>query len=425
MTNTIRIFNKTKKIDRMVVLLVSYLFSLELPVYAGLISNDNKIYLFYWQIICLLIASLYLIIHNVRNNQNKMSRNTLVISILYIILQIILSISLITNSNSSPISIGSQMVVAIYFCIFLGISNSKKLSPRDLLVFNSYYVIFALFACVYNVAVNFNSVIIFSNIINTYDYSFSSFYLNRNTFGLIAGIGLLVLIANWREIFSKSNSIFKILSLLILSSGLMLSMSRGALLFTILASVFYFVGTNKLRGALKVFSMIIITLSLMVSIFGQDFIISNYIRPDYGITGRDVLQEFGIDYFMNHNVFIGSGFNEPIDALSQKYDVASFHNLYIYLLVTGGLLQLLFYSILFIWSFRNSFKIYKYSKKSSVFYISVLISYLVYSMAESVQIFQSDSLHLILSIYLILLPMYTLNYFNKLTIKKAGANYEE
>ena len=144
---------------------------------------------------------------------------------------------------------------------------------------------------------------------------------------------------------------------------------------------------------------------------GPDFITDNLIRADYGTTGRSEVQEFGLQYYMSNDIFVGSGFSAPASKLSDEFGFDSFHNVYITILTSGGLLLLSFYIILIALSLRNMRLIYNHNKRIAAALMAFLGAYLVYGLTESTLLLQSGSVRFILTLYIIFLPMYLANYY--------------
>ncbi len=295
--------------------------------------------------------------------------------------------------------------------VFFALIGKTKFSPKNFLYFNNLVIIFALIACAYNLIINFNDILLIKNLENPYQYTFSSFFENRNQFGLMLTLSLLLLFTNWMSDTKRKNKIIYIVPFTILAFNLLLTLSRGAYAFLIIFFVAYFVISRGFIGLIKIILLIVLFSTLITAIFGTNFVRENIIRESRGTSGRSEVHDYGVRYYLMNDLVFGSGFSAPAETLKTKYEVAHFHSTYLTLLITGGAIQMLFYFLFLLFSISNIMKLRKYNKNFFVYALSLLVSYLSYSLMETLLPFQLSPNNFLLNVILFIIPLYVLNYY--------------
>lgn len=397
-----------------------YLFLSSFLGILGITEQQNSTLVFLWEVVSLVIISIYFLFKN-RYFTNINPKLIWVFSAYFISQALITGGMAIGGENVLAFSIGTQLVPLIYLFVFLIVLGDFKLSPNGLSKLNLCFIFFGLFAAIYNIVINFANLSDFLSIQNSYDVMFSAFFSNRNTFGFVIAFSIMLLVMNWRAGMDVRWRIFYSSSLVILIASLILSMSRGSMVMLAVFLVLYFILYRGWIGLSRMIFILILLIIGVVGIVGVDFIIDNVIRPDYGSSGRDGIQEFGLTYFFSHNIFLGSGYTAPIDAVFDKFGYTSFHSVYVTILATGGLLLALFYSILIFFALKQIKKIRPQDKKIGSFFKAILFAYLIYAFIESVLPLRLGVASLVISLYVLFLPVYVVNFHKSDNNRKTNA----
>lgn len=111
------------------------------------------------------------------------------------------------------------------------------------------------------------------------------------------------------------------------------------------------------------------------------------------------------------------GYGENASSYMAQYTgFAYFHNTFIEIVATGGIIKAVLYLVLIFKSFMISTKIFRYySKKIGSVFLAAWIAYFIYSFGESVVILNGDTQGFIMTIFLLTLPQL---YYNSYQIKE-------
>jgi len=396
-----------------------YLVLSSLIFILGLQGEQYANQTFMWELASLVLLLFYFLFRG--RHLGKLNTKYIYVLTLYSIVQLLIMVNVAIQNGVVSLSMGSQLASLIYLFIFFAILGKFALSPRSLEHLNLSYIVFVIFACIYNFIKNYADITSFLTMQNPYEFMFSSFFDNRNTFGFMVGFAIVLLVVNWSMSFAPRIKLFYAASLIILTVSLLLSMSRGALVFVCVSLFVYVIASRGLVGVIKLVMLLALASTAALTVLGFDFISDNIIRSGYGSTGRDSIQEFGLNYFINHSVYLGSGFSLPTDALFAKYGYTSFHNSYITLLVTGGVTQLVLYLFMFFLAARDMLVVLRHNRRAGSLLVAVLIAYLVYSFIESTLPLRLGVASFVVSLYVLFLPVYLCNFYKYNTSSSIGS----
>ena len=303
-----------------------------------------------------------------------------------------------------------QIIPIIYLATFLVMLGNYKMSTTGLRRVNILFILTMVFAALYNIVMNIGDITSFLDITNSYQVSFSSFYDNRNTFGFFMGFASIITIFNLKSEKIKSKRTLYILCLLLFILSLLLTLSRAPLVMLILFFIIYSIRTINMKSIFKLMIILSICILALLHFVGGEFINDNLIRSEAGSTGRDGILDYGKDIYLSNNLLIGSGYNTPFVHLEADLTHSTFHNAYLTTLITGGIAKFILYITILITSLRTSLKLRRYNKDLSMFFIALLVGYVVYGLFESSFLLQSTPGGFVMSLYLLFIPIYMLNY---------------
>lgn len=394
-----------------VYLVAFYLFLTSAPWVVGLATTgEHGILLFAWEVSALFITlglswALY-------RFSVSPSPRLLGITAIYILVQILISTAYALDYSSLSLSLANQILGVIYLFIFFGIFGSVKLSPLLFYAINRVILTFIVVACIYNFIEYQEEISKFLGITSPYELDIKSFFSNRNTFGWILAMGLSLATINF---FGSGRKLSKIMYLLLIGFLLInlgLTLSRGGFMFYLVFLAVYIVLYKGIRGLVFLTIIAVLMFGLLNTFLGSDFVESNIIRADRGSTGRDGIQEYGVQYFLSNNVWLGSGFIDPVNAVYDEFNYVSFHNGYVTVLASGGIILFTFYIALMLFTVNNAIKIYKKDRMIGASLFGLLVAYAIYNMIESSVLLQKGGIEgVILRLYILFIPLYLANYF--------------
>lgn len=299
---------------------------------------------------------------------------------------------------------------AITLFLFFSLPKNIYLKKDILSKFYFYMIIFGLIACGYNIIINFNYIVNFFSISSSYELALKSFFSNRNQFGSFLFIEL-TLVETYRKKTKMNKNILLTISLIFIIN-LILTMSRGALLATVVFYMYVFF-MNKGKYTLKFLSGIVVSSFLLMILRSQNFLFTfvrnMIIRPESGTTGRSDIWSIGLSVLVENNIFTGLGLNTALrEAKSKGLLLEQFHSFYIEVLLSGGIFELMFVfgTIIFVILYVKKSTLVRQEK--SIIY-GRLIGFLSLGFFESVGLFSIGYVDIFFSIFLITLPILVVN----------------
>lgn len=299
---------------------------------------------------CFVVAIMYCNLSNGRIIQGKISKNFLLIIILFVVFQFfsivdgyILDHFLVTNDFFNMV--GKAIMLYTFVVIPLGQSISKN----ALINFTKKFTLLSLFICIFNVIDNINTIVHFFNITNSYQFNVTGVFANRNQLGAFMFISI---VAHTYYNTMKLPSSFDYAVYILQFSNLILSMSRGAMLATCIF-LFAYWGIHKhfitrhLLLSIVAFGMVCILLTRS-GLWG--FVQKNIIRSEVGNSGRSDVWLLGLRIATRKfsTLFIGQGLFHGVSiAQSSGMSFDQFHSFYVDTIVSGGIIELLFLIALF------------------------------------------------------------------------------
>lgn len=284
----------------------------------------------------------------------------------------------------------------VNFIILYGVMKNVQLKKAQIIRFMEYFVCFSVFACIYNLLAYWPDVMRFATIQNTYELNLQSFFTNRNQFGTFLFVSL---VAHSYVVTEKGMKIRNVMIYVIQILSILLTMSRGAILVSVL-----FMGLLILKNIKRKSNLLFVIVSIFFGSLVLIYILTRadiveyisriFLRTGEGATGRNSIWNMGISTWQ-HNIFSGVGFYSGVEwAKTQGFQYGQFHSMIIDILVSGGLAELAFIAIVFA-TVINRCKKRCIDKNIKEIYFISLFSVFVLSLVESVNFFSigyADSL---------------------------------
>lgn len=211
-------------------------------------------------------------------------------------------------------------------------------------------------------------------------YRLSFFGSNPNSvgnFGAVALFFALHMIISRRRYYGKK-TLLLLLTIPSLLTLISLSGSRGALLITLIGIIFLFIfHKEKISKKIWIISIGVFFLMLSIPVLLESDMMKKRVETtttEGSLGGRDQIWKHALDIFYENPLLgVGStGYKFKIMEKSNSY--VDTHNIFLYFMVTTGIVGLFLY-LLFIYQLAlSSFRLYKYQKE--VFILVLLIIYL-------------------------------------------------
>lgn len=277
----------------------------------------------------------------------------------------------------------------LYICLL-----DIRIDEKKVYIFFRGIICLGIIACIYNIILYNKEILTLLGIgKDAFFNSVKSFFAHRNQFAIFLYI---CIISNVFMLFKSNKKAVYILTLLLFLINLVFTASRTGLLCTGIFIFLLLVTTNKIskKNKIKLFIILILlgiagltiiynfmpkVLQTIEKVFIRKSTIKNF-------TGRSTIWSVGISLITQNIItfIFGVGRFIGIKALdlTPYASVTQFHSFYVDMLVTGGIMELIY--LLFIY-----FTIIKKVINSNIdtkykrIYISVFISYAIYCLCES------------------------------------------
>lgn len=336
-----------------------------------------------------------------------LSRNSILWLLLYVSSSII---GIMYSGNLGLYSLFLTGIICIVFICFIAFPANMYIKRENVNKFTYVYILLIVYACVFNFVKNGTSIV--ASVSSVGAGNFSSFFDNKNTYGLFLFCGI---IGCCLCINSSPQKWFPRLALFLIFANLLVCASRTALFASVGYIVIYYVLANgkSIYAWLTAIVVVLFVYYLSVNVdFVSTFLTNHVFRNDSGLLDRNTMAEVTLDNISGIGWLFGYGENAS-SYMAQYTGYAYFHNTFIEIMATGGIVKALLYLALIIKSFIVSTKIFRhYSKKIGAVFMAAWIAYFIYSFGESVVILNGDTQGFIMTIFLLTLPQLYYNSYN-------------
>lgn len=336
---------------------------------------------------------------------NKVISKKIIIPIIIYVLGQIACLFFMANSFS-VINLTNMLVIVAMGYFFVSIPlTTKKISTNDLVYFFNYFILLMLYAVIYNLITNSTAVInVFSNN-NVYSNMMSSFFDNKQTFGMFLFMAILVSV--WQYYLTDKKKYIYIS--FIFTVNLFICLSRTALfsclIFWIVLGILS-LKTDKKMSLIILISVFLILILLYLIPFINHFVFEVLLNTNDTLEARTNIWSDASQLLKNGQWIFGFGEGNVATALrSIGSKGTNSHNGLIHILLTGGGVKLLIYIMILFMSLKNIFSIYKFNKKIFAIELASFVSILSFSMGESLVLLDTSAPSIIASILMISFPI--------------------
>ena len=320
--------------------------------------------------------------------------------------------SLPLNEIISNIKQILSILMQMYFVMYV---LSKILKIKHIKIIYISLLLLILMSYAYVIIVDYHNIISAFAEKNLYDFSIVSPFNNKNTIGLLMFFAVLIstylFLIEKKKIYAIAFTFLFILNILSLCKTSIICV----MIFSILL-LFYFKNRSTKRIIVQIFlisvSLVIVTLFLLllfkvINIPALNNIIEDLRHSSFGtITSRYILITRTAALLNYKNVWLGNGYASSLLILQETAE-SNFHNSYMYLLNTGGMLLTLIYMCVFYKLFAQIIRIRKYDRHISYTITVMVLIYLGYSMFENIAFFSFSFISYLSTIIIASIPEVT------------------
>lgn len=398
---------KTKEINIINHLFICIIINLIPIIMLGVFQVSQSLYSkMVYAIFCI---QTIIMIFAIRQKIFYISNKKIYLLLLFIIIQIgSQAVMYLIDKHIELLDIINILCVALNFFIFVICVPKFEVKKQDIIEFMKKMVILGVIACIYNIVINGLDMIHLSKLDSSYSASFSSFFSNRNQFGIFV---LICIISNLylKNINKKRYLIINLLFII----NLILTMSRTSIMGLVLIYVIKYYLDFKKISKKQIFNFIIILLLItlvvvylcistdIVEVFVRLFIRKETLET---ASGRTEVWKNGLKIALDRNILTGVGRFKAIEINQKEYasTLNQFHNMYIETFVSFGISGL----IIFLTFLIAVLKIVKHSNcDNKNIIIATFVTFLFVLSFESFCKFSAGYVDTIFIIYLFSIPL--------------------
>lgn len=312
----------------------------------------------------------------------------------------------IISNGISPIketmsAITSVLLVYIFFEIP---SKSRKSRVEDVLRFYRIYSYFMLIAAVYNMVINFNSLIHITGLTVYSAENICSFFDNKNTYGVFLIFGVLACTILKTMTKEKRWMFFCIIFFI----NTVMAMCRTAILisFAVIVGSYMVTSKRKLRDImiLAAFLCVVLILVLKNEIVSR-FVFKNLFGSSVSMEARSSYAEILLPYLKGVHLLFGFGTDKAMSFAADYAGNAYYHNSYLKALMVGGVLKLALQIYAIVVSLNYGLKCRRIDKSIGNLCLLSTAVYVIYAFVESVILFDTPVVTIMAVMFIISMPV--------------------
>ena len=297
------------------------------------------------------IQTLIIIFAIIRDKSIKVRKKHILLSALLIAIAIsIVVYNIVVWGDIASSEYISLIANAINIVVLISISSQATIYKKNLATFYRRIIILGIISAIINVALNYNKIFNLAALTNSYSANFSSFFPNRNQYGMFI-LACIVSLVNL-EILTKMPKKRFIFCMILFIAMLILSMSRNSILgLLIFAGIYLIISENKVTKNRLLAAVIIFVVSIF-SIFGMiqnerlyDTVNTMFLRTETigSASGRSEVWQNGISIGSKYNPITGVGRERSIELNNVEFNnsLEHFHSTYIQTYAMYGVLGLI------------------------------------------------------------------------------------
>ena len=286
--------------------------------------------------------------------------------------------------------IGILIIVAMIYMFICVPRITMNIEIDNVVYFLDAFIILMLYATIYNAIKYSNAVFNFASVRNAYSDMMSSFFDNKQTFGMFVMMAMMCSVLRYVMTLKKKY----LMMFLLFAFHVVICLSRTAM---VAAIVFLFLVAVLLRQY-KVFSWgIVLGIIAAVVLMNVNSSLNHYISnvvlfgTDTTMGVRTSIWTEGLKALTGFQLWFGYGEGSTTTILRYFAGATYSHNGIVQVLITGGIIKLILYIIILVNGIRTIRRIrYAYPVESKVLFSS-FVGIFLYSMGESIVLFDSSA----------------------------------
>lgn len=330
--------------------------------------------------------------------------------------------TIVVNSNGVAGEMMPLIIeIILLYILYEGIKNESGISIDNIFSFYKIIVYFMFIAAVYNMIIHANSLIHMTSLSVYNSEEISSFFDNKNTYGVFLIFGSLaatILRINFKQ---TRWSIFTILFLI----NEMMAMCRTAIIISlVLISISFIINSDKkIRSIIVLFVLIaVLTIICNTNTEISNYITNNMFGSTRSLNSRTGFIENMLPLIRGEHFWVGYGNSNASKLAVQYAGNFYYHNTYLKNMISGGIVKLFLQMSLVITSINYGLKCRCYNRNIGNLCIISTAVYLIYAYVEAVVLLDTPVVSIMVTMFIISMPVF---FYNALVYEKDVLRYEK
>lgn len=301
---------------------------------------------------------------------------------------------------------------------------NMELDENYIFNFMRLMVLFGIVSCVFNYIIFRDDILASLKIITTDNKIIiaKSFFAQKNQFAYVLFtciVSCIILIIKTPKIKSKVLRILRILfyifCILLFLFNMIFTQSRTGLSITGVFLGLYLLFNDRMKIYQKIILIVIIGIVGTIGIsklyeYNPELLVDKLIRADSikTLTGRTKIWNVALEVANDSTEtrLFGAGRFKGIEAINNaKMPFTQFHNTYIEFLVSGGIVELIYFISIYLFVIVKVIRSKKMNKKYKILYSCLYISYFIYMFSESLGRFSIGGSDCLGIIFFVTIPL--------------------
>ncbi len=315
-----------------------------------------------------------------------------------------------------PIMYGINMVSLFVF------TENIRIDEKGLAKFYKFYLYFSIIFCIYNFIYNYSVIMNLLNMSGSLEgLMIASAFRNRNTFGFV----LIWAVISGIYLYYTTRQKKYLFYLLFIVCNIIITFSRNSIITTfifLLVFSWFFFKENRKKILYSLLALAGVVSLIMSNSRINSLVMNALVRADSGLSKREIAWRFFFDNMDLRDYIIGSGVGST-QVILEPIHFYSYHNGFLDLVGTGGLISLVIYFIAIVYLTKYYYRVYtKYPLEGSIFLASI-VAFQFYFMFESVVLqIGIGFLDVLVALFIYVLPLL---YIKSLALKKGDLEIEK
>ena len=321
--------------------------------------------------------------------------------------------------DASGFSLGGFITFAFMMAqilVFIVLLGDEEIGEKEFVRFAVIMVLLVLFMCVYNIFAYWNRFFSLFAGGRAYGNECKSILYSNHEFAVYISTGMIL--ALWLLIKKRLNPILFSVITVFFSISLMSTYSRSAI-FGIIGAIFVLLFFYR-KSIFALFSIAFAgLLAIIVAVpFLNSFVFDKLMKDTFDgdsimdASRSEMYSEMWGEYLDSgvFRTFFGHGYSGASNFPG--------HDAYLVILLTGGIVMMIFFALIILWSLYNSCRALRYDKCTGGVLLAFQTFSLLYMVAQTPILFYSSMDSFFITMITVMIPLYTYNRF----AHKAGGN---